>query len=110
GRSAEVARPIAEHYADAADSLPTILGADDLSRPDLSAAAATWFERAADAALASAAPDAGALLLGRAPERTPADETVDTARRRLRRGEVLAESAGLDEAIGEMAAARDVLE
>jgi len=67
GRSAEVARPIAEHYADAADSLPTILGADDLSRPDLSAAAATWFERAADAALASAADNAFVF-----PERGPA--------------------------------------
>jgi class 3 adenylate cyclase len=109
-RSAEVARLIAEHYADAADSQPAIGPAAGGSSADLTLAAATWFERAADAALAMAAPADAVLLLERSLERTAAGATVDIARRRLRRGEVLADSAALDEAIVEMTAAGDALE
>ncbi|HEX5040390.1 MAG TPA: adenylate/guanylate cyclase domain-containing protein [Candidatus Limnocylindria bacterium] len=111
GRTADVARLIAEHYADAADSLPAIVGSDGgLSRAALTDAAAAWFERAAEAALAISAPVDAAHLLARALERTPSDTPVDAARRRLRRGEVLADSAALDEAIDEMTAARDAVE
>ena len=109
-RTADVARLIAEHYADAADSVPAIVAGNGLLRGDLAVEAAAWYERAADAALAMAAPVDAALLLERSLERTPPEATIDVARRRLRRGEVLADSAALDEAIVEMTAARDALE
>jgi len=108
-RSADVAQPIAEHYAAAADSVPA-LASGRLDRGSLSTLAADWFERAADAALAMAAPDTAARNLARSLELTSADATLDGARRRLRRGEILADSAALDEAIEEMSAALEALE
>lgn len=108
-RSETVAQPIAEHYAAAAEAVPA-LAAGDLDRPSLSAAAAKWFERAADAALSMAAPDAAARSLARSLELTDAGATLDRARRRLRRGEVLADSAALDEAIEEIEGAFELLE
>lgn len=107
-RAADVAEPIAEHYAAASMSVPA-LAVDGPGRGELASAAATWFERAADAALSAAAPDAAARLLGRALELTDANATVDAARRRLRRGEVLADSAALDEAIEAMTSALEAL-
>ena len=110
GRTADVARLLAAHDAAAADSVPAIVSGDGLSRAALSDDAAAWFERAAEAALAMSAPVDAAHLWARALERTPSGTPVDAARRRLRRGEVLADSAALDEAIDEMTAARDEVE
>ncbi len=103
-----VAQLVAEHYADAAESVPAIGATDGLVRESLAASAAEWFERAAEASLALAAPDAAIRLLHRSIELT-ADAPVDLARRRLRRGEVLADSAELDLAIDDMTAACDAL-
>jgi class 3 adenylate cyclase len=101
-RVGEAAQLIAQHYADAAESMPALGGDMGLSRDELTARAAAWFERAAEAALGLAAPDAAVRLLGRSLELTRPDASVDRARRRLRRGEVLADSAALDEAIVDM--------
>ncbi len=108
-RVAGVAQLVAEHYADAADSVPAIGATDGLVRERLAQSAAEWFERAAEAALAMAAPDAASRLLHRSLELTAASAFVDLARRRLRRGEVLAESAELDLGINDMTAALEAL-
>lgn len=105
-RSGTVAEQIAEHYAAALASLSALSGADPtLDRHTLSASAAGWFERAAEAALALAAPDSAAELLGRSVELSPADEPVNRARRRMVRGEILASTADLAAGIDELTAA-----
>ena len=107
-RVADVALNVAEHHAAAAESVPA-LAVDGLSRSEMRRSAAIWFERAADAALAMAAPSAAIDLLARALGYTEPDARLDIARLRLRRGEVLASSAALDEAVVEMSAAMDEL-
>ncbi len=102
-----VAEAIAEHYASALHSRPTLASDDLPSRAILAAAAAEWYERAAEAALRLAAHEAGARLLRRSAELTQASATVDLARRRRRLGEVLAASADLEAAIDELAGALD---
>jgi len=109
GRTGAVAQLVAEHYADAADSLPAIGVTDGLGREALRLAAADWFERAAEAALGMAAPDAAVRLLHRSVELTAADAPMELARRRLRRGEVLADSAELDAGVDDMASALEAL-
>ncbi len=104
-RADVVAEGVAEHYASALDSRPA-LATDDLpSRSTLAAAAAEWYERAAEAALRLAAHEAATRMLRRSIELTDAAASVDEARRRRRLGEVLAASADLDAGISELEAA-----
>jgi tetratricopeptide (TPR) repeat protein len=107
-RVTDVAQLIAEHYAAAAESVPAIGTTEGLARPALSRAAADWFERAASAAVAMAAPASAVRLFDRSIELTETDAPADVARRRLRRGAVLADTAELDAGIDDMAAALDV--
>jgi class 3 adenylate cyclase len=104
-RPAEVAQLVAEHYAAAAESVPSIGAPEGLARDTLAVAAAEWFERAAEAALALSAPEAAARLMDRSIELTAADAELDMARRRMRRGEVLADSAELDAGVADISAA-----
>ncbi|HET6649660.1 MAG TPA: adenylate/guanylate cyclase domain-containing protein [Candidatus Limnocylindria bacterium] len=104
-RPAEVAQLVAEHYAAAAESVPAIGAPEGLARETLAVAAADWFERAAEAAVSLSAPEAAARLLDRSIELTAADAAIDLARRRMRRGEVLADSAELDAGVADIAAA-----
>jgi class 3 adenylate cyclase/tetratricopeptide (TPR) repeat protein len=106
-RADVVAEAIAEHYANAVDSLPAL--APDLPERDtLATQAAAWYERAADAALRLSAVDAAQRLLRRSLELSGQDPPRDVAARRLRLGEVLASSAELDLGIDEIEAAREV--
>jgi class 3 adenylate cyclase len=97
-----VAEAIAEHLADALEARPAL--ASGLPEPaELAARAAAWYERAAEAALGLSAHEAAERLFGRALQLTDAEEArLDRARRRLRRGEVLAASADLAAGIGEL--------
>ena len=104
-RTDVVAEAIAEHVAQALDSLPALSAADLPDRAALARTAAGWYERAATAALALAAHEAARRLLERAVELTDADAPLDLARRRLELGKVLAESADLDAGIGHLEAA-----
>jgi class 3 adenylate cyclase len=106
-RPAEIAQLVAEHYAAAAESVPSIGAPDGLAREALARQAADWYERAAQAALAMSAPEAAVRLLDRSVELTAVDATLDLARRRMRRGEVLADSAELDAAVDDISAALD---
>ena len=63
-----------------------------------------WYELAAETALGVSAHQAAERLLARSVELT-VDAPIDLARRRLRRGEILAASANLDAGIGEFEAA-----
>ncbi len=105
-RRAEVAQFVAQHYADALVSLPSI-GAtgEGLSRSHLASRAAAAFELGATTAVGLAAHEEAVRLLRRAIEHTAPDDAVDLARRRLRLGEILADVADLDEGIAEMSAA-----
>ena len=103
-----VAEAIAEHHACALDSLPP-LAADGLpQRGSLAAQAADWYERAAEAALRLSAVDAARRLFRRSVELSAQNQSRDTARRRLRLGEVLASTAELDLGIIEIEAAREI--
>ena len=98
-----VAEPIASHYEAALAALPG-LGANPDERARLTDAARTWLERAADAALAVAAPDAAIALLARAIALADAD-SLEAARLRLRRGELLERSGDMALGITEIEAA-----
>ena len=107
-RSGTLAEPIAEHYAAALASLSALSGGDaSLDRGTIAAAAANWFERAADVALGLAAHESAAALLGRAIELTPDDQPLDHARRRMLLGEILADAADLSAGVEELMAALD---
>ena len=97
-----VAEAVAEHYASALESLPALAVAEMPDRLALTQTAAAWFEHAADAALGLSAPEAAARMLARSIELTAAEATQDQARRRLQHGRVLAATADLQAAIGEM--------
>ena len=102
-QSGPVAEQIAEHYAAALASLSALASGDgSLDRDTLSAAAAGWFARAAETALALAAHESAADLLGRAVELTPTGQLVDRARRRMLRGEILAAAADLSAGVDEL--------
>jgi class 3 adenylate cyclase/tetratricopeptide (TPR) repeat protein len=101
-----VAEGIGEHLASALDSLSAFAAPDLPDRDTLARDAATWHDRAAEAAVRLAAVDAARRLLRRAAELTPPQDELDAARRRLRLGEVLAQGAELDQAITEIEAAR----
>jgi class 3 adenylate cyclase len=107
-RADAVAEAIAEHHANALDSLPALPSADLPERVSLAAQAASWYERAADAALRLSAMEAAIHLFRRSIELSADDPPLAVARRRLRLGEVLASSAELDLGINEIEAARDV--
>ena len=104
-RADVVAEAVAEHYANALDSLPALAGGALPDRATLMREAAAWYERAAEAALRLAAIEAAQRLFSRSAELTDPAGPVDLARRRLRLGEILAASADLDAGIGEMEAA-----
>ena len=104
-RADVVAEAVAEHHASALDSLPALAGGDLPDRSTLMREAAAWYERAAEAALRLAAIEAAQRLFSRSIELTDPAGRLDLARRRLRLGEILADSADLDAGIGEMEAA-----
>jgi class 3 adenylate cyclase/tetratricopeptide (TPR) repeat protein len=95
----EMAEQIARHYAAAVDSVPALARQVDegLSRDQAVHAAARWFERAGEAALALSAQDAARSLLRRALDLTPEDEGLDRARRWERLGDATAFAADMDE-------------
>ena len=101
-RADAVAEGVAEHYAQALDSLPSIASEELPSRGSLGAEAAAWYERAAEAALRLAAHEACCRLMARACELTDAAPSAELARRRRRLGEVLSASADLDAGIVEL--------
>ncbi|MEP7040433.1 MAG: adenylate/guanylate cyclase domain-containing protein [Chloroflexota bacterium] len=101
-----VAEAIAEHHARALESMPALAPSDLPDRTALAAGAATWYERAADAALRLAAVEAAIRLYRQSLDHSTEDHPRDVARRRLRLGEVLASSAELDLGIEEIVAAR----
>ncbi len=101
-----VAEGIGEHLASALESLSAFAATDLPDRDTLARDAATWHDRAAEAAVRLAAVDAARRLLRRAVELTPPSDALEAARRRLRLGEVLAQGAELDQAITEIEAAR----
>jgi hypothetical protein len=103
-RTDVVAEAIAEHFAQALDSLPALTTGDLPDRAALARTAAGWYERAAGAALRLAAHEAARRLLERSIELTDADAPLDLARRRLQLGRLLAESADLDAGIGHLEA------
>ncbi len=98
-RAAAVAEVVAGHYAAALESAPALARevGDGLSRRDAAALAASWFERAADAALAIAAHDSARTLFRRAIDLTTEDETLDLARRWERLGGATAFAANMEE-------------
>ena len=104
-RADVVAEAVAEHHASALDSLPALAGGNLPDRSTLMREAAAWYERAAEAALRLAAIEAAQRLFSRSIELTDPAGRLDLARRRLRFGEILADSADLDAGIGEMEAA-----
>jgi class 3 adenylate cyclase len=104
-RADVVAEGVAEHYGSALESRPALAVEDLPSRSTLAAAAAQWYERAAEAALRLAAHEAASRMLRRSIDLTDAAAPVDVGRRRRRLGEVLAASADLDAGIGELKAA-----
>jgi len=101
-RADTVAEGVAEHYALALDSLPALAHPELPAREQLAADAASWFERAAEAAERLAAPDAGCRLFARAIARSDGEQPTTLSRRRRRLGEVLAASADLDAGIAEL--------
>ena len=107
-RADAVAEAIAEHYALALESMPSLAAPELPERATLAADAAAWYERAAGAALYLSALDAARHLFSRSVELTAEEEPLDRARRRLRLGETLAASAELDIGIGELEAAREI--
>jgi tetratricopeptide (TPR) repeat protein len=107
-RASLVAEAVAEHYASALASLPAFAVPDMPDRGALAERAAAWYERAAGSALALSAPEAAARMLARAIELTDAEATTNRARRRLQLGRILASSADLGAAIGEMEAALEL--
>ncbi len=100
-----VAEGVAEHFALALESLPALAPTGLPSRETLAERAASWYERAAEAALRLAAHEASARLFRRSIEHTDPHPGIDLARRRRRLGEVLAASADLDAGIAELDAA-----
>jgi class 3 adenylate cyclase/tetratricopeptide (TPR) repeat protein len=105
-RADVIAEAIAEHHALALDSLPALASGDLPDRAALARSAAAWYERAAAAALGLSAHEAARRLLERSIDLTDAEDApLDLARRRLRLGEILSESADLDAGIGHLEAA-----
>ncbi|MGH2798135.1 MAG: ATP-binding protein, partial [Thermoleophilaceae bacterium] len=107
-----VAEAIGDHYAHALENLPGIAAGVEvgLGPTALAAAAADWLERAAETSLALAAHEGAADLLHRSMALTRDDASLDFARRRLRRGEILADAADLDAGIGEIETAMAAFE
>ena len=101
-----VAEAVAEHYALALDSLPA-LGVPDLpTRASLTGQAASWYERAGQAALRLSAVAAARRCLAKSVELTPEGHRREHARRRLLLGEALTDSAELDLGIDQLERAR----
>ena len=98
-RHGEVAELIATHYASALESAPALAKevAEGLSREDARRLAASWSERAAEAALAVAAHDAARTLFRRALDLTADEEVLDQARRWERLGDATAFAGDMDE-------------
>jgi class 3 adenylate cyclase/tetratricopeptide (TPR) repeat protein len=98
-RHGEVAELIATHYASALESAPALARevADGLGREDARRLAGTWFERAAESALAVAAQDAARTLFRRAIDFTAPEEALDRARRWERLGDATAFAGDMDE-------------
>ena len=108
GRAGAVAESIGMHYASALESLPALSDDPALDRDALAAAAADWLERAAETALGLAAHEAASELLQRSVELTSPAAPIERARRRLLRGEILAEAADLADGVAEIEAAMAV--
>jgi tetratricopeptide (TPR) repeat protein len=96
-----IAAAIGGHYADAranASALTSTVGAG-LDRDEVATLAATWLERAGEAAIATAAYGAAREYLGRAVELTPDDDLLARGRRLTRLGQSFSGSGSLDQAI-----------
>jgi class 3 adenylate cyclase len=95
-----IAEVVARHYAAALDAAPQLVRVvDGRQVEEIQAAAADWFERAADVARAVAAWETAASLAGRAVELTPEGSRLERARRLLAHGDVTASAARVDAAL-----------
>jgi class 3 adenylate cyclase/tetratricopeptide (TPR) repeat protein len=96
----ELAESIGGHYVAALENAPALARevADGLDRHAAAVLAAGWLERAAEAALRSAAHETARELLRRGLELTPEAHVVDRVRRWRRLGEATAVAADMDEA------------
>jgi class 3 adenylate cyclase/tetratricopeptide (TPR) repeat protein len=94
-----VAETIARHFATAAETAPALAHelAPGLDRAAAVALAAAWFERGAEAALATAAHEAARQLLERAVDLTAAGAPLDRGRRLRRLGEITAYGADMED-------------
>jgi class 3 adenylate cyclase/tetratricopeptide (TPR) repeat protein len=91
---------IGEHLEAAVLEAPALAGdvAPGLGREDASALAASWLERAAEAATRRAARDRATELFRRSLDLTPSIAVLDGARRERRLGETIADGGRFDEA------------
>jgi class 3 adenylate cyclase/tetratricopeptide (TPR) repeat protein len=98
-RAADLAEQIARHYAAAVESAPALAREVDqgLNKDEAVRLAASWFERAGQAALGVAAHDAARTLFRRALDLTPEPSRLDRARRWERLGDATAFAADMDE-------------
>lgn len=98
-RWADVAEVIGNHYRAALSSTPSLAGevGDGVGRAEAARLAASWFERAASAAVAVAAHDAARALLRQSLDLTADDDLMGKARRWQRLGDATAYVADMDE-------------
>jgi class 3 adenylate cyclase/tetratricopeptide (TPR) repeat protein len=98
-RSSELSEVIGNHYASALESTPELQHqvAEGIDRSTAGRLAASWFERAAEGALAIAAHDAATALYRRALDLTPEQATLDRARLLERLGAATAFAADMNE-------------
>jgi tetratricopeptide (TPR) repeat protein len=100
-----VAEVIGGHYASALESAPALSAdVEGLSRPDIEAFGALWFERGGETALGLAAHEAARSLFKRSLDLTAPDAALDRARRWERLGDATAYAGDMDEggrALGE---------
>ena len=97
-RAAEVAEVVGRHYAAALESAPALAATvgDDLDREDAATLAATWFERAGEAALAASAYDSARTLFERSLGSTAPDRDLERGRRLVGLSRAVAFTSDMD--------------
>jgi class 3 adenylate cyclase/tetratricopeptide (TPR) repeat protein len=109
-RWAAVAEVIGNHYRAALSATPALAVdvGDGVTRREAARLAASWFERAATAAVGVAAHDAARALLHQALDLTPDADVLDAARRWQGLGDATAYVADMDEGAEAFRAAADL--
>ncbi|HET8586817.1 MAG TPA: adenylate/guanylate cyclase domain-containing protein, partial [Candidatus Limnocylindria bacterium] len=100
-RAGLIAAEIAQQYLDALTAMPQLAQQlpGGVRRADLAESAAAWLDRAAEQAVATAAPQAAGLQLRSAIEITPASDRATLARRWLALAEAIAFSGKMGDAV-----------